>query len=116
MVSLLLSLQGYLFPALGRPNLTVLTEAYVTRVVTSEKEHGLAVTGVEFKHGGETHVVHVGKEAILSAGSDLLQMSWKACGLTVFVFAQHGQVAAYSRAQRDRQSRNPREIGNSCAA
>ena len=68
----MLSLQGYLFPALGRPNLTVLTEAYVTRVLTSQKADALVVTGVEFRHGGATHVVHVGKEAILSARSDLL--------------------------------------------
>ena len=66
------AVQSYLFPALGRPNLAVLTEAYVTRVLTSQREGGLVATGVEFRHGGKTHVVHVGKEAILSARSDLL--------------------------------------------
>lgn len=62
-------LQGYLLPAVDRPNLHVLTEAYVTKIITSKSATGQVVAqGVEFQHSGNTHVVHVAKEAILSAG------------------------------------------------
>lgn len=62
-------LQGYLLPAVDRPNLHVLTEAYVTKIVTSKSPAGEVIAqAVEFQHGGSAHVVHVAKEAILSAG------------------------------------------------
>ena len=61
-------MQSYLFPALGRPNLAVLTEAYVTRVLTSQKEGGLVATGVEFTRGDKTYTVKAKKEVLLSAG------------------------------------------------
>ncbi|OJT05448.1 Glucose oxidase, partial [Trametes pubescens] len=61
---------AYLLPAVGRPNLQVLTEAYVTKIVTSKSDTGEVVAqGVEFQHDGSTHVVHVAKEAILSSGT-----------------------------------------------
>ncbi|EIW53745.1 GMC oxidoreductase [Trametes versicolor FP-101664 SS1] len=61
---------AYLLPAVDRPNLHVLTEAYVTKIITSKSATGEVVaSGVEFQHDGTTHIVHVAKEAILSAGA-----------------------------------------------
>ncbi|KAI0653729.1 GMC oxidoreductase [Cubamyces menziesii] len=64
------STTGYLLPALDRPNLHILTEAYVTRIFTETTDDGSVVArALEFEHGGKTHSVSVGKEAILSAGA-----------------------------------------------
>ncbi|KAJ6501837.1 GMC oxidoreductase [Mycena vulgaris] len=62
---------GYLLPAQDRPNLTVLTEATVARVVFDDAINGqsLTATGVEFVHGGRTFHVNVNREVILSAGA-----------------------------------------------
>ncbi|RDX42762.1 GMC oxidoreductase [Lentinus brumalis] len=60
---------GYLYPALTRPNLTVLPEAYVTRIITSKEGEEAVAKGVEFKHGGKTYTVNVGKEVIVSAST-----------------------------------------------
>lgn len=60
--------QGYIYPALDRPNLKVLTEAYVRRVLTKKDGEELVATGVEFEHGGSIHTVNAGKEVILNAG------------------------------------------------
>ncbi len=58
--------RGYLFPYLGkRPNLHVVTQAKVSRIVV---ENGRAV-GVEYSHKGQTIVVSVNKEVLLSAGA-----------------------------------------------
>ena len=62
-----MSPQGYLYPALDRPNLKVLTGALVSRVLTAKQAGALAATGVEFVHGGQTYSVGVAKDAILSA-------------------------------------------------
>ncbi|KAG0646445.1 Dehydrogenase mpl7 [Hyphodiscus hymeniophilus] len=56
---------GYLLPSAKRPNLKVLTEALVSKLVVSE---GGEVTGVEFLHSGVSHIVQVMKEVVLSAG------------------------------------------------
>ncbi|KIP10402.1 hypothetical protein PHLGIDRAFT_240841 [Phlebiopsis gigantea 11061_1 CR5-6] len=71
---------GYYLPNKDRENLTVLTDAPVTRVITSNDGHGeLTATDVEFVHDGKTYVVHIGKEAIISAGAlkspQLLELS-----------------------------------------
>jgi choline dehydrogenase len=62
---------AYLLPALGRPNLKVVSETQVSRIVFD----GKTATGVEC-HGG---VKYEGKEVILSAGAiqspQLLQVS-----------------------------------------
>lgn len=55
-------------PILNRPNLKVLTEAHVTKLVTKTLSGEVVVTAVEFEHSGKLHSVLVGKEAILSAG------------------------------------------------
>lgn len=60
--------QAYLLPVLDRPNLKVLTEAPVTRLVTETVGGELVTTAVEFERGGTVHRVLVGKEAILCAG------------------------------------------------
>ena len=60
-------MQGYLIPALDRPNLKVLTAAYVRRVVNEKRGEGVVATAVEFDHDGQTYKVKVAKEAIISA-------------------------------------------------
>ena len=56
---------AFLRPALGRPNLTVETEAHLLRVLV---ENGRAV-GVEFEQGGEVLTARANAEVILSAGT-----------------------------------------------
>jgi choline dehydrogenase-like flavoprotein len=56
---------AYLRPALRRDNLSLLTEATVTRVLI---ERGRAV-GVEFSQGGPRDVVHARHEVVLCAGT-----------------------------------------------
>jgi len=66
---------AYLRPAMGRPNLTVVTHALVHKVLLE----GKTATGVRYEQGGKTVDVSAGKEVILSAGSigspHLLQLS-----------------------------------------
>ncbi|KFY28000.1 hypothetical protein V493_03134 [Pseudogymnoascus sp. VKM F-4281 (FW-2241)] len=57
---------GYLLPNAHRPNLKVLTEALVTKLVISEAGE---VTGVEFLHSEKSHTVLAKKEVVLSAGT-----------------------------------------------
>ena len=56
---------GYLLPNIGRPNLHVLTDALVTKLVV-EKDG--TVTGARFLYAGEEHTVYTRKEVILAAG------------------------------------------------
>jgi choline dehydrogenase len=56
--------RAYLRPALGRPNLTVITHALATRVLFE----GRRARGLAYVRGGQTHRVRVDKELILSAG------------------------------------------------
>jgi choline dehydrogenase len=55
---------AYLRPAMRRPNLKVLTHALATRIVFA----GRRVTGLEYSHGGKTHVARVGGELIICGG------------------------------------------------
>ena len=55
---------AYLRPAMRRPNLKVLTHALATRIVFS----GRRATGLQYTHGGQTHVARVGGELILCSG------------------------------------------------
>lgn len=57
---------GYLIPNASRPNLHVLVEALVNKVVVAED--GTA-RGVEFIHADKIHTVNVKKEVIVSAGA-----------------------------------------------
>ncbi|KAG6909078.1 hypothetical protein DXG01_002059 [Tephrocybe rancida] len=75
------SATAYLLPAQGRPNLTVLTQATVLRVVFREDRNGgdLTATGVDFVHAGQTYSLGAQKEIVLSAGTikdpQILEMS-----------------------------------------
>jgi len=56
---------GYLRPALRRPNLTVLTDAPATRVLL---DRGRA-TGVAYSRAGVAEVARAGREVVLAAGA-----------------------------------------------
>ena len=56
---------AYLKPALKRENLTVLTEAAVTKVVFD----GNRAVGVEFEHGGARRIVRARREVVLCGGA-----------------------------------------------
>ena len=56
---------SYLYPVMDRPNLTVLTGAYVNRLAIQ----GTSVTGVEFVWRKRTLQVNAASEVILSAGA-----------------------------------------------
>lgn len=57
--------KGYLRPVLDRTNLTVLTDAYVTKILIQDKR----VAGVEFSVAGENKLAVAIKEVLLSAGA-----------------------------------------------
>lgn len=56
--------RGYLHPVMGRPNLTVLTEAPCEKILFEGKR----ATGVRIRHGGMAHELTAQREVILSAG------------------------------------------------
>ncbi|KGT76259.1 oxidoreductase [Bradyrhizobium japonicum] len=57
--------RGYAYPYMDRPNLTVLTEALVTRVIVE----GTRAVGVEVAYGGATRAFEAAHEVILSLGA-----------------------------------------------
>lgn len=67
--------RAFLRPAMGRPNLKVVTGAHVTKLIFD----GARVTGVCYQRGGKTLSVKAGREVILSGGSvnspQLMQLS-----------------------------------------
>jgi choline dehydrogenase len=56
---------AYIHPAERRPNLTVLTEAFVTRIVLE----GTRAVGVAYTRGGESFEVRAEAEVVLSGGT-----------------------------------------------
>lgn len=66
---------GYLLPILSRPNLNIITQAQVTRILFD----GRRAIGVEYRIGQNTHKILARKEVILSGGvinsPQLLQLS-----------------------------------------
>ncbi|MFC9875640.1 GMC family oxidoreductase [Nocardia salmonicida] len=56
---------GYLRPALDRPNLTVRTHSLVTEVLL----RGTTATGVTYRRDGAEHTAHAAREVILSGGA-----------------------------------------------
>ncbi|MFD6330703.1 GMC family oxidoreductase [Streptomyces niveus] len=56
---------AYLFPVLSRPNLTVVTDAQVRRLVIDNGRCG----GAEYVRNGEPGTVHAEREVVLSAGA-----------------------------------------------
>ncbi|TFK50444.1 GMC oxidoreductase [Heliocybe sulcata] len=63
------SVTAYLQPNIDRPNLEVLTEALVNRIITSVSASGVTASGIEFTHGGVTHEVYVDGDVVLCAGA-----------------------------------------------
>ncbi|QRM34621.1 FAD-dependent oxidoreductase (plasmid) [Microvirga sp. VF16] len=59
------SAASYLYPVMDRPNLTVLTSAYVNRVIVD----GQVAVGVEFAWQGQVHTIRAASEIVLSAGA-----------------------------------------------
>lgn len=57
--------RAYTFPYMDRPNLTVLTQALVTRVTIAGKK----ATGVEVLYEGRIHRISAGCEVVLSLGA-----------------------------------------------
>lgn len=57
--------RSYVFPILDRPNLTVLTDAVVRRLVLE----GQRATGVEFTHRGTVHRIGAQSEVVVSLGA-----------------------------------------------
>ena len=57
--------RAYTFPYMDRPNLTVLTQALVTRVAIEGKK----ATGVGILYEGKVHRMNAGREVILSLGA-----------------------------------------------
>ncbi len=57
--------EGYLQPAAGRPNLTVISGAMVTRLVFEGKR----CTGVVYRKQGQEHTVRAGRETVLAMGA-----------------------------------------------
>ncbi|MCB2136134.1 MAG: GMC family oxidoreductase N-terminal domain-containing protein [Rhodobacteraceae bacterium] len=57
--------RAFLRPAMKRPNVTVLTDAHVTRVLFE----GRRAVGVEYRKGGVLHQARAGREVILSGGA-----------------------------------------------
>lgn len=56
---------GYLRPAIKRPNLTVVTGAFVTRIVFE----GLRAVGVEYSTGSAARLVRASNEVLLTSGA-----------------------------------------------
>ena len=56
---------SYLYPVMDQPNLTVLTGAYVHRVIFD----GKTATAVQFSWQNEVHIVRAAREIVLSAGA-----------------------------------------------
>jgi len=66
---------AFLFPAMGRPNLTVVTKAHATKILFDGKH----ATGVSYRQGGTEKIAMASREVILSGGAfnspQLLQLS-----------------------------------------
>ena len=57
--------RAYAFPYMDRPNLTVLTNAFVTKLVLERKR----AVGVEIEYAGKTQRISAGHEVVLSLGA-----------------------------------------------
>lgn len=70
---------GYLKPALGRPNLTVISQAHVLRALFEGKR----CVGVVYRHGGKQHTVRAARETLLCMGAiqtpQVLELSGVGC-------------------------------------
>ncbi|KAF9875069.1 putative GMC oxidoreductase [Colletotrichum karsti] len=70
---------AYLGPIRQRPNLKVVTRAFVRKVLLRRNRHGVSATGVRWTKDNATHEAIAAREVILSAGSiaspQLLELS-----------------------------------------
>ncbi|KAK3935705.1 hypothetical protein QBC46DRAFT_367404 [Diplogelasinospora grovesii] len=73
------STSAYFLPNAARPNLLVLTEAFVSKIIICKQAGQWVASGVLFQHRGQTFEVSASREVILSAGSvqspQLLELS-----------------------------------------
>jgi choline dehydrogenase-like flavoprotein len=60
---------GYLIPALGRPNLKVLTQSLVIRAKLKSEHGKVNAVGMEFVNDGKQYLVTASREIILCAGA-----------------------------------------------
>ena len=58
--------EAYLRPAMSRPNLTVTTHAYATRLLADDKR---SISTVEYIQGSQHHQARAGVEVVLSGGA-----------------------------------------------
>lgn len=92
--------RGYLDPARGRTNLTILTGAQCKRLIVQ----GARISGIEYIHKGSTEIAHADVEVIVTAGAigfpKLLMLSGISPadhlrGLGIEVLADLGDVGSY---------------------
>ncbi|NUU36929.1 choline dehydrogenase [Pseudomonas sp. C2B4] len=55
---------AYLRPAMGRPNLTVITHAMTRQIILEGKR----AVGIRYDHDGQTHEVYCNREVLISSG------------------------------------------------
>jgi choline dehydrogenase len=78
---------GYLYPAMKRANLKLVTGARVTRVLFD----GARAVGVEYRQGGVLNTARAARETILSAGSILSPQLLELSGIgSADLLARHG--------------------------
>ncbi|ETS76828.1 hypothetical protein PFICI_10702 [Pestalotiopsis fici W106-1] len=63
------STTAYYLPNASRPNLEILTEAQVTRIILEGKDEDVTAKGVQFQHNGISLSLCASREIILCAGS-----------------------------------------------
>ena len=87
--------KAYLYKARKRPNLRVIQHALATRILFEGKR----ATGVEYEQAGERHIVHAGRETILSGGPINSVQLLKLSGIgPAQELAQHGIALVADRA------------------
>ena len=83
--------KGFLRPAQHRPNLTVWTDAMVTRIDLERSAAGLRAAGLTLRRGGQEVSVRAAREVVMAAGSigttQILQLSGIGPGA---LLQQHG--------------------------
>ena len=91
-----------------RPNLTIITDAMVTRIILDGEDEGLTATGIEYRDAsGAVCVAHAAREVILCAGAvgspHLLMLSG------IGPRRELEAVGIKCRPQRTREARRPEE-------
>lgn len=61
--------EAYLKPILNRKNLTVLTNSYIEKIITSNEGSDLRATGIKYNKNGKSETIMCNAEVILSAGA-----------------------------------------------